>query len=143
MQAASAPVAGDKFDLKSHLGSLLYITVHDLKVGIETSFGITDAIAAERVRAVGGAMDRVASAPPAPSVDDADRRAVAQQSVRLRRSAVVGERAKLRIDRRTRVVTTDEVSVRSGSGPNGCRQARAIVAADQAVSNDEGVIDIR
>jgi hypothetical protein len=47
MQAASAPVAGDKFDLNGHLGALLYIRVHSLKSAVETSFGPADAIAAD------------------------------------------------------------------------------------------------
>lgn len=44
MQAVTAPVAGDRFDLNTHLGALLYIKVHALKTGIETSYGPADAI---------------------------------------------------------------------------------------------------
>lgn len=46
MQAPSAPASGDKLDLQALNGSLLYITVHEVKRDIETSFGITNAVAA-------------------------------------------------------------------------------------------------
>jgi hypothetical protein len=46
MQAPAAPGTGDKLDLKSLLGSLLYVTVTEYVTGIETSFGVTDAIRA-------------------------------------------------------------------------------------------------
>jgi len=46
MQAPAAPGTGDKLDLKSLLGSLLYVTVTEYVTGIETAFGVTDAIRA-------------------------------------------------------------------------------------------------
>ena len=47
MNHPAAPGSGDKLDLSSVNGNLLYITVRERKVGIETSFGVTDAIACD------------------------------------------------------------------------------------------------
>ena len=44
MNHPSTPGSGDKLDLASVNGNLLYITVKERKVGIETSFGVADAI---------------------------------------------------------------------------------------------------
>jgi len=49
MQAPSAPTSGDKLDLKALNGQLLHITVGNVVKGIETSFGVTDAIQADIV----------------------------------------------------------------------------------------------
>jgi hypothetical protein len=44
MNNPSTPGSGDKLDLASVNGALLYFTVKERKVGIETSFGVADAI---------------------------------------------------------------------------------------------------
>jgi len=47
MNHPSAPGSGDKLDLSTVNGNLLYITVRERKVGIETSFGVADAISCD------------------------------------------------------------------------------------------------
>lgn len=47
MNHPSAPGSGDKLELNTVNGALLYVKVLERKVGIETSFGITDAISCD------------------------------------------------------------------------------------------------
>ena len=47
MQAPAAPTSGDKMDLKTLNGALLYISVNGLKRDIVSDFGTSDAIQAD------------------------------------------------------------------------------------------------
>lgn len=47
MQAPSAPTSGDKIDLKSLNGTLLFITVKGIQRDIVTDFGTTDAVSCD------------------------------------------------------------------------------------------------
>jgi hypothetical protein len=44
MKAPSTPSSGEKLDLNALNGALLHITVHELVKGIDTSFGVTNAV---------------------------------------------------------------------------------------------------
>lgn len=44
MKAPSTPSSSEKLDLNALNGALLHITVHELVKGIETSFGVTNAV---------------------------------------------------------------------------------------------------
>lgn len=46
---APAPVGGDKLDLDNLVGTLLLIHVHDVEDGINTRYGVTDAVRADVV----------------------------------------------------------------------------------------------